>query len=76
MTLLELIDLKRDEIALMGEVAIAEARRAGVPAVYMEPSLGPGLIREMPDGARERFERREGKIVVLERFASRTEHAE
>lgn len=58
----------------MGEVAIAKARRAGVPAVYKEPALGPGLIREMPDGTRERFERREGKVVVLERLAPRTEH--
>ena len=71
MTLLDLIELKKAEIARMGEEEIAEAKRAGVPAVYMDAALGPGLIREMPDGTRERFESRDGHIVVLERFGPR-----
>ena len=44
--------LKRDEgrIARTGADAIAAARAAGVPAYYVDRSIGEGIIKLMPDG--------------------------
>ena len=36
----------------VGHTAIAQARAAGVPAYYRDPSLGEGIVKEMPDGRR------------------------
>jgi hypothetical protein len=44
--------LKKDEgkIALTGAKAIAAARAAGVPAYYVDESIGRGIVKLMPDG--------------------------
>lgn len=44
--------LERDEgrIARTGADAIAAARAAGVPAYYVDRSIGEGIIMLMPDG--------------------------
>ncbi|GEP07569.1 hypothetical protein [Methylobacterium oxalidis] len=57
-------------IRQLGERAIAEARRAGVPA-FTDPSLGEGIIREMPDGTRHRLVRVGDEDVVVESFGPR-----
>ena len=72
MTLLELLDLKRDDFEQMGERAIESARRDGVPAYYVDASLGQGIIRELPDGTRERIERKGSRRVVVERYEPRS----
>ena len=38
-----------------GARAIEEAKRVGVPAYYLDPSLGEGIIKELPDGTRQRI---------------------
>ncbi|MGY2050766.1 hypothetical protein [Methylobacterium sp. JK268] len=70
-----LFDKARENAAAIRQVgnrAIAEARKAGVPAFYMDPSLGEGIIKEMPDGTRHRLIAVEGKDVVVESFGPRT----
>ena len=55
-------------MAEMGQRAIAESKALGVPAYYMDPTLGAGIIKELPDGTRQRVERTEGNEIVLETF--------
>jgi hypothetical protein len=50
----------------MGERAIERANRAGVPAYFMNPSLGEGIIRRMPDGRLERVRLEAGKFIAIE----------
>lgn len=61
-----------EAIRQIGSRAIEEARRAGVPAFYMDPALGAGIIREMPDGTRHRLQTVEGREVVVESFGPRS----
>lgn len=51
-------------IRQMGTRAIAAARKAGVPAYYLDPSLGEGIIKEMPDGTRHRLKAGDANTVV------------
>jgi hypothetical protein len=39
-----------------------------VPAHYVDPALGDGIIREMPDGTRQRVDLNDGEEVVVETF--------
>ena len=48
----------------VGERALAEAKRAGVPVYYMEDAFGNDIIREFPDGRRERIVRGENGAAV------------
>lgn len=57
-----------DAIRMMGKQAIAEARRMGLPAHYVDPALGEGIIRELPDGTRQRLQRVNGVRIVVETF--------
>jgi hypothetical protein len=43
-----------------------KAKALGVPAYYVDPTLGACIIKELPDGTRQRVERIEGKEIVLE----------
>ena len=52
--LLERTEEIAEELRTMGWRAVEEARRAGVPAYFMKPDLGEGIIRRMPDGTLER----------------------
>ena len=60
------------EIKKMGLYAIAESRKAGLPAYYSEPALGEGIIKEMPDGTRHRIMVVDGRDVILETFGPRS----
>ena len=73
MVLFEKIRENADAIRQIGERAIQEARRLGVPYHYMDPSLCDGIIREMPDGTRQRVELKNGEEVVVETFGPRAD---
>jgi len=49
-----------------GARAIEEAKLVGVPAYYLDPSLGEGIIKELPDGTRQRIKLIDGEDVVVE----------
>jgi hypothetical protein len=50
----------------VGERALADARKAGVPVYYMDDAFGDDIIREFPDGHRERIPRgQHGAIVPI-----------
>ena len=49
-----------------GERAMRRAKRAGAPVYYMDVTIADGIIRELPDGSRQRVEIRDGEDVVLE----------
>jgi len=57
----------------VGVRALEDARRAGVAVVYVDPAYGDDIIREYPDGRRERVIRSEGNEVVA--IPPRDEHA-
>lgn len=44
-----------DALRQVGARALADAKEAGVPVHYMEPAFGDDIIREFPDGRRERI---------------------
>lgn len=69
MTLAKLIRDNAEAISEVGLRALEEAKKAGVPAYYMDRSVGDGIIREWPDGTREHIEHRGGQMVVLETYA-------
>ena len=55
-----------DAIRRVGERAVEEARRLGVPCHYMDADVCAGIIREMPDGSRQRVELRDGREIAVE----------
>lgn len=55
MTLLDLYARKADAIARIGEPVRVEARKTGTTISYMEAAYGDDIIREYPDGRRERL---------------------
>ncbi len=59
------------EIAInsSGERAMRRAKRAGAPVYYMDAAIAEGIIRELPDGSRQRVEIRGGEAVVLEELS-------
>ena len=58
-----------DAIRQVGERAAEEARRLGVPCHYMDATISAGIIRELPDGSRQRVELRDGREVVVGTFS-------
>ncbi|MCJ2063544.1 hypothetical protein MKK63_12590 [Methylobacterium sp. J-088] len=72
MILTTLLRQNSEAIRRVGTDARDEARRAGVPAYYMDPALGDGIVRDMPDGTCERVERRDGRRTVVETYDPRT----
>lgn len=71
MVLFERIRENADAIRQVGGRAVREARNLGVPAHYVDPALGDGIIREMPDGTRQRVDLNDGEEVVVETFGLR-----
>ncbi len=55
MNLFEELDRKADAMARIGERVRAEAKATGTPISYTEPAYGTDVIREYPDGRRERL---------------------
>lgn len=55
-----------------GRCAIEKAHRAGAPAYYMDKSLGEGIIKELPDGTRQKIELAEdGEQIIVESYGKR-----
>ena len=67
--LLENMEKYPDAMRTSGRRAIEQAKRAGVPAYYLDPALGDGIIRELPDGTRQRIQPQGDEDVVIETFA-------
>lgn len=68
MVLFEKLRENADAIRRVGERAVEEARRLGVPCHYMDATICDGIIREMPDGSRQRVELKDGEEIVVETF--------
>ncbi len=64
MALFDQFPQNADVLQQVGENALADARRAGVPVYYMDDAFGDDIIREFPDGSRERIVRGEDGAVV------------
>lgn len=62
-----------DAINSAGERAMQRAKRVGAPVFYMDATITDGIIRELPDGSRQRVEIRGGEDVVLEELATRVQ---
>lgn len=45
--------------------AVEKARRAGYPAYYIDDCIGEGVIRQMPDGRKDRIVVQHGKATVV-----------
>jgi hypothetical protein len=60
-----------DTIRQVGERAVQEARRLGVRSHYMDATDCAGIIREMPDGSRQRVELKDGREIVVESLSAR-----
>jgi hypothetical protein len=56
--------LDLDAMPLVGKLARESARRAGTPIHYMDPDYGDDIIREYPDGRRERMIKGQDGVVV------------
>jgi len=65
MTLIEDLQEDRDKIAQVGAAAIARARLAGVPAYYIDRSVGEGIVKLMPDGTIHLLDSEQADEVVL-----------
>jgi hypothetical protein len=64
MILFEKVRQNAEALRQVGARALEEARRAGVPAYYMDPAYGDDIIREYPDGRRERMIKGQDGAVV------------
>jgi hypothetical protein len=53
-----------DALRQVGVRALEDAKKAGVPVAYLDPEYGDDIIREFPDGRRERIIRGEHGAVV------------
>lgn len=54
-----------------GMIALKQAKEAGVPAYYRDPSLGEGLVKELPDGRRLLVDVNEREERVIADFGPR-----
>ncbi len=52
MMLLDTWTRNQARVRLAGVLALEQAKAAGVAAYYRDPSLGQGLVKELPDGRR------------------------
>ena len=64
MRLFEDMARNADAIRRIGEEVRAEALATGTPISYTEPAYGTDVIREYPDGHRERL-MADGSIVAI-----------
>ena len=64
--LLENMEKYAEAMRSSGRRAIEQAKRAGVPAYYVDPALGDGIIKELPDGTRQRIQPQGDEDVVIE----------
>ena len=59
MILFDKVRQNAEALRQVGESALADAKKAGVPVYYMDDAFGNDIIREFPDGYRERIVRGE-----------------
>ena len=71
MVLFDKLRENAETIRQVGERAVQEARRLGVPSHYMDTTVCAGIIREMPDGSRQRVELKDGREIVVESLSAR-----
>jgi hypothetical protein len=64
MVLFEQYARRVEAIGRIGEEIRAEARATGTPISYTEPAYGTDVIREYPDGRRERL-KADGSVVAI-----------
>lgn len=62
MVLFEQVLQNAEALKRVGERALSDARKAWVPVYYMEATYGSDIIREFPDGRRERGMRQHGSL--------------
>jgi len=62
--LFDKIDENAAGLRQIGMIALAEAKKAGSFVAYMDPAYGTDIIREYPDGRRERIDRANGGCLV------------
>ena len=64
MMLFDTIEQNAEAPQKAGMRALANAKKAGTFVAYMDPAYGDGIIREFPDGRRERIDRANGGHIV------------
>ena len=64
MHLFDRYERRAKETGSFGEAVQAEAHATGTPISYMEPQYGTDVIREYPDGRRERL-MADGSVVAI-----------
>ncbi|CAO4152697.1 MULTISPECIES: hypothetical protein [Methylorubrum] len=64
MTLFDSLRRNAEAIRRIGVEAIDEAKRLGVPSHYVDPVVGEGIVREWPDGTRQRLRRQNGSVSI------------
>jgi hypothetical protein len=66
MVLFDKVRQNAEALRHVGERALCDARKAGIPIHYMDAAFGDDIIREFPDGHRERIPRGgEGVVVAI-----------
>ena len=63
MMLFEHVKESAEALKASGREAIAEAHAAGVPAYYIDAG---GIVRELPDGTRDRFILNANGVEIVE----------
>jgi hypothetical protein len=64
-TLIEALERDEKKIAQTGAEALAAARAAGVPAYYIDETIGQGIVKLMPDGTIHLIDPDQDEDVVL-----------
>jgi hypothetical protein len=64
MVIFEQYARRAEAIGRIGDEVRAEARATGTPISYTEPAYGTDVIREYPDGRRERL-KADGTVVAI-----------
>lgn len=72
MMLMEKWRENESRVRLMGVEAISRAKAAGVPSYYMDPFVGDGIIKEMPDGSRVLLDSTVDEETVLKTLGPRS----
>jgi hypothetical protein len=63
--LLEALERDEKKISQTGAEALAAARAAGVPAYYIDETVGQGIVKLMPDGTIHLIDPDQDEDVVL-----------
>lgn len=69
--LLENATKNAEALRTAGKRAIAQAKLAGVAVYYMDPALGEDIIKELPDGTRQKVKVHAVEDVVIETILPR-----